>query len=487
MRILTTFLALAAFAVPIAPRAFAATAGNDTPKATLPYEQIAKEFAKDNGLDASKPEGLTYDDMLSKAFVRLDVGAFDVRFPRADLDKRGENLRASVQAVLGAQEKWLDWLAPAGGDQKSLRDDLKVLESWVKAWKMPALAKAKEVPEADLAKNLAAPDNVVAASKRLFDALCRGAAFGAPRDTAEPVRLVFTPTRKEFAGFVYFFGWINSDQRGLFWLDSVPDWTQCFVINDQVIALEYAGAGRKPDDYTTGSPMGEILAQQVAQLSMNSLLAAHYAEKVPGPFLGGLSMNLVIDEYGEVRTRIDGDTRSKVTNARSVFVAGGQSEGGQLGKNSAETKWREGGGKDHFLGTLHAAQVEGGKLAKDPKEKFTTFSIRSDSGGDKWAAVAPFLGADAKAPAADFVGDYAEFFRAYKSAFIFWLQTKSQATEKASREKFAALLQKLADPKLTTDFESAFKDVYGGATLTGPGADKETLEGKFLVWLTRQK
>jgi hypothetical protein len=285
---------------------------------------------------------------------------------------------------------------------------------------------------------------------------------------------------------VFFFGWINADQRGLFWLDNVPDWTQCFVVDDQVIALEYAGTGRKPDDYTTGTSMGDLLQQQVAQLATNSLLAAHYADKVPGPFLGGLSMNLVVDVYGEVRTRIDGDTRSKVTGARSVFVAGGQSEGGVLAKNSAETKWREGGGKDHFIGTLRGAQAEGSKLAKDPKQKNTTFSIRSDNQGDKWPAVAPFLSADAKAPAAQFQGDYAEFFRAYKSAFIYWLQTKSQAGEKASREKFAVLLQKLADPATTGDFESVFKAVYDGAALSGPGADKDTLEGKFLIWLSKQ-
>jgi hypothetical protein len=129
------------------------------------------------------------------------------------------------------------------------------------------------------------------------------------------------------------------------------------------------------------------------------------------------------------------------------------------------------------------------KVAKDVKNKIACFAIRSDDGGEKWPAVAPFFDASATAPnpAAKFQGDFAEFLRAYKSAFIYWLQTKSQGTEKPSREKFAVLLKKLADPNLAADFEGVFKDVYDGAALSGPESDKESLEGKFLVWLSKQK
>jgi hypothetical protein len=476
--------------VPDVASARSANAAPDDGKAALNYEQIAKTYAASIGLGSAEPTTISYEDVLTKAFVQLKLGAFDVRFPRADLDKRADELRTSALALVTAQEKWLDWLAPGGGDQKTLRDDLKILGNWVKGWKAPNLAKGKDSPEPDLGKLLNAPDTTIQASQRLFDALARGAALGPARELAQPVRLIITPSRKEFTEFIYFFGWINADQRGLFWLDNAPDWTSCFIVNDQLIALEYAAAGRKPDDYSMGTKMDEVLPQQIVQLAMNALFSMYYGEKVSGPFLGGLSMNLVIDAYGEVRTRIDGDTRSKVTGKREVFVAGGASEGGFLGKNSAETKWRENGGKDHFLGTLHAAQEEGGKLAKDAKNKAACFSIRSDDGGQKWAAVAPFLGtasADTKPPPKEFAGDFAEFYRAYKSAFIFWLQTKSMPGEKASREKFALMLKKLADPNMSGDFDQVFKDVYEGAVLSGPGADKDTLEGKFLIWLSRQR
>jgi hypothetical protein len=473
----------------VVPVQTACVAG-DVPKQSLPYEKIAQDFAKGHGLDATQPESIGYEDALAKAFVQLKLGAFDVRFPRASLEKHSEDLRDSARALIVAQEKWLDWLAPAGGDQKSLRDDLKILANWVKGWKVQSLVRAKDQTEPDMARLLNAPDPIAQASQRLYDALGRGAALGPVREQASPVRLVIAPTRKDFAEFIYFVGWIVPDNRGLFWLDNVPDWTQCYVGSDQVIALEYAAANRKSEDYTLGTPMDEVLEQQVVQLAMNSLFGMLYGEKLPGPFIGGLSMNLVIDAYGAVRTRIDGDTRSKVTAKREVFVAGGASEGGFLGKNSAETKWRENGGKDHFLVALRNAQEEGAKLCKDSKTKHACFSIRSDSEVEKWAAVAPFLGeasASAKAPPKEFAGDFAEFYRAYKSAFMFWLQTKAMPSEKAARERFAVLLKKLADPNLTGDFEEVFKEVYEGAPLSSPEVDKESLEGRFLNWLSRQK
>ncbi|MBL8857389.1 MAG: hypothetical protein JNL28_02635 [Planctomycetes bacterium] len=454
----------------------------------LPYEKIARDFAAANGLGDAAPESLKYEDVLAKSFVKLELGAFDVRFPRSALATHGEEFKTCAAALVAAQEEFVDWLNPNTVD-KALRDDLKVLTAWVKSWRTQSLARGKSGEESDVAKLVGATPAQLEASKHLFNALAKGEALGPAREVALHPRLILLPTRKLFSEFVFFTGWIASDMRGLFWLENVPDWTQCYVVDDQLIALEYGIANRPPNDYTSGTSMDLLLQQQVAQLGTNSLLLAHYKERVPGAFIGGLSMNLVIDTYGSVQTRVDGDTRSKVTQKRDVFVAGGASEGGFLAKNSAETKWRENGGRDHFIPTLRAAQEDGNKLAKDSKQKNLVFAVRSDDGGDKWAAIAPFFseaGPEHK-PAAKFEGDYAEFLRAYKSAFIYWLQTKSQSNEKASREKFALLLRKLDDPNMAVDFESVFKDVYDGAALSAPDADKESLEGRFLIWLSRQR
>lgn len=455
----------------------------------LPYEKIARDFAAGHGMEGVDPGSLTYEVALDKAFVRLSLGAFDLRFPCTSLDANADALRTAATAIVTAQEKYLDWISAGGADPKSLHEDAKVLANWIKGWRAPVLAKGKTQPGADLFQVMGASDAVVAASTHWHDALAKGAALGPAREKALVSRLVFAPTRKDFTEFVYFVGWVQPDQRSNFWLDGVPGWTQCFVNEDQVLALEYAGVGRQPNDYTTSMSMDEVLPQQVAQLAMNSLFSAYYGDRLPAAFISGLSMNLVIEAYGMVQTRVDGDTRSRVTGKREVFIAGGASEGGLLGKNSAETKWRETGGKDHFLGCLRTAQSEGGKLTKDAKNKLACFAVRSDKGGDKWAALGPFFGPTGisaqKEPPPEFQGDFAEFTRAYKSAFLYWLQSKAGGTEKVSREKFAVLLKKLADPNLTGDFDAVFAQVFDGAKLSAPGADKDTLEGKFLTWLSK--
>jgi hypothetical protein len=234
----------------------------------------------------------------------------------------------------------------------------------------------------------------------------------------------------------------------------------------------------------------DVMQQQVVQLATNGLFLDHYGERVPGAFVGGLSMNLVVDAYGQVNTRVDGDTRSKQTSARDIFIPGAPSEGGFLAKNSAETRWRENHGSDHFLPMLQSAQEEGGSEARNEKNKPACFSIRDDAGGGKHVVKAPFLGGSAVAvalPPESFRADYYEFLRAYKSGFIHWLQTAAVGPEKASRERFAQLLRKLADPNLSAGFEAVFQEVYEGLPLSNADADKDCLEGRFLRWLPRAK
>lgn len=464
------------------------------PRAGADWERIAKEFREGHGLTQPTPESVELDAVLRGHFVHSKLGLFEVWFPLTALEKRGEDFRQCALALVEAQDKWLEWLKPLGKEPKTLREDLRGTANWVKGWKWPAIAKAKNPTGEDLVQVLGASASVVEMHTRFAQAMSGGEAMGLTREPPASARLFLLPTRKDFVELVAFAGWVWPERRGQYWVDGGLDWMQCFLGADQAIALEYAQVGRKPGDYVSGMPMAErdptVMRQQVVQLGMNSLLSELYGERLPAAFAAGLSMNLVIDEFGEVNTRVDGDVRSRVTQKREVFVPGGQSEGGMMPKISAESRWRVDMGKDRYVHVLRLSQKEGEALDKKTKNRTACFALRTDKGENPIAVAAPFLGAAAAAtpaPPAEYAGDFAELLRAYKCAFIYWLQFDSAGNRKNSREKFAQLLQKLADPNQTAEFEPLLSSVFDKASLSGPDVDRATLEGKFLNWLSHQK
>lgn len=480
-------LALACFVV--TPAAFAR---EDPPK--IDFEKAAKHFATEHGLPADQPGKYAYADVLAQAFLHVRLGVFDVYFPRAAVEKRGGELKTLTAALLTAQSGLLDWVKPAGKDQKAQREDLALLQTWVKSWKEAAVAKTGSAKTVELADALAANDAQRAALERLAQTMQRAEPFGAPRATPLSVRLVLLPSRTDFVEFLALLGWLEEKERANYWLDSAADWSQSFYGADQLIGLEYALPNHMPGKYEEGMPMGEdsagVIQQQVVQLALNSFFDALYETRVPAAFMQGLSMNLVIDLFGEINTRVDGDLRPRITEKRDIFIAGGNKDGGTLQKNSAETRWRQERGKDHWIRLLRAAQRDGEELDRGAKLRHASLAVRSDDGGKKAVVHAPFFGAagaQASPPLAAFLGDFAEFLRAYKSAFIFWLQTKASGSEKVSREAFARVLVQLADPALQGDFSAVFAAQYDQKPLSGATADKENLEGQFLMWLQRQK
>jgi hypothetical protein len=471
-----------------------ANSASSPARAGVEWESIAKEFLTSHGIAAAAPEGVDFESVLRAHFVHSKLGLFEVWFPLAALDKRGDDFRQCALSLVEAQEKWLDWLKPAGKEPKNVRDDLHAVAGWVKGWKFAALGKGKGAVSDDLVKSLAAPDNLAEAHLRFAEVMGRCEVLGIAREAPANARLFLLPTRKDFCELVAFAGWIWPDHRGQYWVDGAIDWMQCFLGSDQAIALEYAGVGRKPGDYVTGIPMVDrdptVMQQQVVQLGMNSLWSELYGERLPAAFASGLSMNLVVDQFGEINTRVDGDTRAHVTQKREQFVPGGQSQGGMLPKISAESRWRVDKGKDRYVHALRVSQKDGEALDKKAKNRQACFALRADKGGSQIAVAAPFVGAAAAAtqePPQDYQGDFAEMLRAYKCAFIFWLETESAGNRKSSHEKFAQLLQKLADPHQSAEFEPLLSSVYDKAPLSTADVDHATLEGKFLTWLSHQK
>jgi len=457
----------------------------------VPFEKAARDFMAQHGLADKKAEEVDFESVLKGHFVVGHFGAFEAWFPVANLERRAADFRDCALALVGAQEKLADWSKASGRDQKALRADIKVVTDWIKGWRVPALAKARDSAGKDVTVVLAASDTVIAASQRLAASLGQGEELGLTRDSPLKIRMILEPARRDFVELACFVGMTNADDKATYWVDGVADWATCWIQDIQVIALEYAAPNHQPDDYSSGESMNErdptVMQQQVVQFSAQRLFEQLYGERLPALLVGGLSMNLVVDQFGEISTRVDGDLRGKTTQGRSVFVAGVRGDG-MLGKNSAESRWREDRGRDRFMRVLRQAQKEGDGLEKSLKNRVAGFGVRSDAGGEIAPVHAPFFAApseDAKGPAQAFHGDYAELLRAYKCAFVSWLESKSGAAEKVSHEHFAQLLEKLGD--LKQPFEAAFPAVYEAAPLTDADAGKDTLEGKFLLWLSKQK
>ncbi len=461
---------------------------------SLDFEKAARLFLSARGTEAATPDAVTLEQVIEDHFLWIQLGLFDVRFPTTGMAEHSAQLKECAAALVQAQLKLLDWLQPLRSEQKALRTDLGAIGQWIKSWKEGDLKKVAGRPAPDFPSALAATDAVKAALERSSEAMTRGVALGFSRETTEDVRLYLMPTRKDFVEFVALTGWIRTEQQGSFWAEGALDWAMCFLDQGQIIALEYAVARRPAGDYSLGTPMNErgptCMQEQVVQLALNSLFDTYSAGRAPPAFVQGLAMNLVIDVFGQIDTRVDGDVRSRVTEKREEFVPGGDPDGGGLPKISADSRWRDTKGADHFLRAMRVAQKDGKDLAKEGENEAAVFGLRSDDGMHVQAVHAPFLGASASGANEipdEFSGDLAELVRSYKSAFIFWLQTEGGKSAKTSKERFAQLFQKLADSAQETTFETAFPEIYDGAPLSDTSASPASLEGRFLVWIQKQK
>jgi len=466
--------------------------GQDAAPQGVPFEAAARAFMARSGL--SEHGALDVEALLDERFVLARLGACDLHFPVTGLERNAAAFKDCAIALLASHEKFCDWTKPAGMDQKDLRADLKTLTDWVKSWRVPALAKTQDVGGKNVLALLGASENVAAASERLASRFRTGEVLGLARETPIAIRTVLEPTRKEFVEFACFLGLASPDERANYWVEGLAVWATFWIGEIQVIALEAPAAGRATGDYEAGESMNErdptVMQQQVVQFSLQRLFRQLFGEALPEILVEGFSMNLVIDQFGEIGTRLDGDLRGRSTQDRAMFIPGVASDG-FLPKDSAETRWREGRGRDRFVHVLRQSQKDGEGLDKSHKNHVAGFGVRSDSGGDHAGVRAPFLASPAEdapapaGPAAAFQGDYAELKRAYKCAFVCWLQSKAAGSEKTSREKFAQLLAKLADP--AQEFEAVFPAVYEGVPLSDADAGQDSLEGRFLLWLSRQK
>lgn len=454
----------------------------------LDYERLAGRFLESHGLAEASPADVDIYSMLQDNYLHLQVGLFEVYAPAALHDDSLEHFQRVVVALQAAQDRWLEWLEPSSRSVRDLRKDQKAIKKWLESWRKSQLEKAAEAGGGDMLELLDARSSVREAFSRYGDYMLSGASLGLDREGGHVEPVILVPDRGRFVEFVCFGGWFYEHAKEVFWQPGVENWTHFQLDEFKMLATRYASPSRQPGDYQSGVDMDARtstgLEQQIVQLSTNSLFANYFGERVPPSLAGALAVNLVIDLYGECNTRADGDLRSRRTEAREIFVPGGNPDGGILPPNLADSRWRETHGADRFVSVLKSSMQK--RRARDP----FTFELKDDREIRRTPVQAPFLGqhADATAIASEFYGDRLEFLRSYRTCFMYWLREEAAGSRSNCEDTFANLLLELAHNTDPERLEAIFGEVYGDP-LSAPAAElgKKDLEGRFLSWLAKTR
>lgn len=481
-----------AIAAALAALSFAAGA---PPAPVLDFEALAKNSLEAFGRPDAKPADVTVQGLVEEKFAWVRIGALRVYCPTPELreTEHAKDFKRSATAVLQAQRKWVEWLISKDRLKKAAPPlkEFETLEAWIGQWSLQGLDKVDKAESRDLLVVLAAPEDVVKASEKVATYCTAGHALGIDSSEAIPANLVLVPSRKSFVELVALVGWLRPELKDIFWAQNLASWTEALVDDWRLICLKYAAFGGPMDEYEREMRMDERektgMEQFVAERSFFALQYQAFGDRVP-PVLGsGMAMSLVIDLYGEDNTRSEGDLRGRSKPPREVFVPGGQSEGGQLPPNNADSHWRDKKGSDHFIEQLKESQQNGYSELKDRKKKNHVFRILGQEEMGTTVVEAPFLGLVTRnkaLPADKFLGDYLEFFRAYKVGFLHWLRTASDKDKKALDKRFADLLcgiQTMAGPD---DFDALAEKIYG-VPLSSEDHEADTLENRFLAWLAK--
>jgi hypothetical protein len=429
-------------------------------------------------------DGLSLESLLAQAFVRVPAGGVDLYMTAHALTASGapERLLEVASGVLRAQGTLLEWTEP---DATRLKAQIKALEAEVKLLSKPkgkALARAfADGTPGELAERLEWKDSQREQFAELATSLAAGELLGGELE-GRPLPVLLAWDRNEFGDLLALGGILDPTARPFLWVEGTQNWTHFFVQEARVWSLVNPdGSSMDREDRPT------LTRQQIEQLAVGALLEHWSGGHLPAALIAGLALEVVVATEEECDTRLDGDLRARSSQAWEMFVPGGLSEGGILPAMPAATRWREFRGSDHFVTKLRQTQNDG---IEDRRREGGEhhFRLLADDGVRTRTVSGPFLGAAALGrdlPAA-FQGDWLEFVRAYRAGFLFWLRTEAGKNARDSGARFGQLLRELVQAPDPAHQEGAWEAVVG-LPLSSPGLEAESLEGRFLSWLRRQR
>ncbi len=455
------------------------------------FAGLAERYFKTHEMAGRAPAEVGLEELLDQHYTLAQVGAIDVRVPREFLDDKGcvEDFKDSIAATLSVHQLWLDWLGAPAAEAAKARTDIAEISKFLKTAKA-GVGSTKHKLFWDCFAGSAA---IAPALERLRDGFRSGALLGVTPLSTKTQVLVLAPNREHFMQLAGVVGQREESARSLYWNDNLANWTEFGWQQTQVIALQYPPIKPNLQNFGEGVAMDSReptgLMQNVAQRAAVTLCWHTFGSSLDPAIETAIGQVAVIDLYGENNTRSGGSGRSNSTDGITAFIPGGNSNGGVLPPTNAESGWRQGAGKDYFVKVLKDAQKVGAKSgAKAKEEKLVYFQLKSDDTSKRTYVRAPFFGSAAQGkelPPPEFLTDYLEFFRAYKSCFLHWLREESAAKPEECRGKFAELLRQVAEAGSAAGFEEVVGEVYG-RPLSSVDLAQETLEMRFLGWLAGQ-
>jgi len=455
------------------------------------FAGLAKEYFDKHPVEGRAPADVAFDELLETHYALAQVGAIDVRLPREFLDDKGvvDDFKDALGAVLATHQLWLDWIGAPAAEVAKAKTDIAEVQKFLKTAKAGAgAAKHERFFDAFAGSASLAP-----ALERLRDGFRSGALLGVTPLSTRTQVLVLAPSREHFMQLAGVLGQRQEGARSLYWNDGLANWTEFGWQETQVLALQYPPIKPNLKSFGEGVAMNSReptgLLQNVAQRAAVTLCWHTFGSSLDPAIETAIGQVAVIELYGENNTRSGGSGRSNSTDGITAFIPGGNSNGGVLPPTNAESGWRQGGGKDYFLKVLRDAQKLGAKSgAKNKEEKLVYFQLRSDDTSKRTFVRAPFFGSAAQGkelPPPEFMTDYLEFFRAYKSCFVHWLRDESAGKGEGGEAKFAQLLRQVAEAGSAASFEELVAEVYA-VPLASADLSKDNLELRFLAWLAGQ-
>lgn len=446
-------------------------------------------------------------------FAHVALGSFELFMPVEQLHdpKQAELFQEFSLIAVDLQDHWHRWRdSDLGGE--SPEQDWKALRKWVDGWKPKKMNSIRGGPD-PINEQLKGFDEL----RELQDRLAQRGQTNPKMEEylGKRNRIVFAPRRQDFIEILGAAGELVESQQKYVWDTANLTRTAAWVGWVEVLCLEEAGYPFEIKQPYLGQSMNRTeptaRTQFIADRLTLQLMRKEFYPNGTHFFELSLGTNLVISTLGYNNAQagdwnVSFKTAGGRTEAYERFIPGGNAGGGVLparratagpttGSQTQVSRYRKEKGANFFQACLKLSQKDAAKLAKADKtnplakNKLAHFVLHSFANGEDTFTSAPFfgpLGEAKKLPANEFIDDYEDFFRAYRSGFFHWLATHYMKDSEQGMQLYSKLIQTQAGRAEAVSFESVIEAVYD-LPISAADDTTDSLEWRYLAWIQKSK